>query len=259
MKQGKRARLEARVYEGYLWDTADKPTSHERLQAAVHAVCPRYKLTQKTAVNASFYPYASLKSTIKIDKGVTRIKISDILEDAPTEVFEALIYILICRANRRQPRSDLQQLYDDYLLRPEIEEKHAHTRATRSRKQLLGTQGRVFNLDEIFNRVNKTYFGGNLTKPRLSWSARKSKRLLGYHDGHLNLVVISRWLDRKAVPPYVIDFIMYHELLHTIIPTPVRNGRRQIHSTEFKKREREFEQYEKASRWLSRPGVFFID
>ncbi len=255
MAKGRRGKIEAKVYDGYLWDWAETIPAAERLQSAAETACAQYKSTNTTQIKASFYAYTGLKSTMKIDRGVTRIKVSDVLEEAPENVLEALVHVLIARAMGRRPRPVFLQIYDDYTSRPEVEEKHAQIRSARSRKVLLGTKGKCYDLDEIFDTINQEYFQSQLEKPKLSWSPRRSKRLLGYHDGHLNLVVISRWLDRKTVPRMVVEFIMYHELLHIVVPSRVKNGRRIVHTNEFKQRERQFRYYEEVNRWLSRPGM----
>jgi len=255
LSKGRRGKSETKVYDGYLWEWSDSIPAEERLQSAAEHVCSRYSSTQRTVVKASFYTYTGLKSTLKIDRGVTRIKVSDVLEEAPEKVLEALIHILIARALKRRPRPEYLQIYDHYTAMPEVEEKHAQVRTERSRKVLLGTKGTYYDLDEIFGRINREYFNSELPKPNLSWSPRRSKRLLGYHDGHLNLVVISRWLDRKVVPQLVVDFIMYHELLHIVVPSIMKNGRRIVHTQEFKQRDKQFRFYDEANRWLRRPGM----
>jgi hypothetical protein len=63
------------------------------------------------------------------------------------------------------------------------------------------------------------------------------------------LIRIHPALDQVFVPRYFVEFIVYHELLHHVIP-PVRvNGRYQIHSPAFRQREREFPAYAEAMAW----------
>lgn len=63
------------------------------------------------------------------------------------------------------------------------------------------------------------------------------------------LIRIHPALDQAFVPQSFVEFIVYHELLHHVIP-PVRvNGRYQIHSAAFRRREREFPAYAEAIAW----------
>lgn len=241
------------LYDSFLWDFSPSQTTDERLVSIANTVFCKYNNLAGTACSAVFYPYSDLKSTIKIERKGTRIRISDILRDAPDEVLKALIHILIARALRRKPASAWLDTFHHYIQRPEVEASHTQMRRTRSRKILSPPQGKYHDLDCSFQRVNRRYFQESLAKPNLSWSPTRSRRQLGYHDASLNLIVVSRYLDRRIVPEFMVDFIMYHELLHIAISPTIRQGKRIIHSTEFRRMERKFEQYDDALRWLGEP------
>jgi len=55
--------------------------------------------------------------------------------------------------------------------------------------------------------------------------------------------MISASLDNTDVPAYVVDFIIYHELLHKKHGICWANGRGYVHTPEFQKEERQFGQY----------------
>ncbi|HHE55002.1 MAG TPA: M48 family peptidase [Caldithrix abyssi] len=97
-----------------------------------------------------------------------------------------------------------------------------------------------------------TYFANQLKKPILGWSLRKSYRRLGFYSKEKNLLVISRILDSKKVPPEVVKFLLYHEMLHMAIPVQKVNGRRQIHPPVFKQREKQFPNYQSIQKWLKK-------
>ncbi|MBN2326379.1 MAG: M48 family metallopeptidase [Candidatus Omnitrophica bacterium] len=247
------------LYDYFLWDQEEdsqenrppSPRGDASLLAISINVCQTYKALQEVSCSASFYPYSDIKSTIKIEKGEARIRISDMLRDAPDEVFEALVHILIARALHRKPKITWLEIFNNYIHKPDVEKNHAKIRRERCRKVLTPPQGKYYNLRRSFQRVNQTYFNNALPEPQLSWSPTRSRRQLGYHDSALNLIVISRFLDRESVPEFMVDYIMYHELLHTIIRPGRRNGRRIVHSQEFKRREREYEFYDEAMEWLN--------
>ncbi|MGI6457865.1 MAG: SprT-like domain-containing protein [bacterium] len=249
---------EDELYDHLLWDHKEPYQDNQQIDQIAQRVCAQYKLTSNTHCVVSFYPYAGLKSTIRIENNTTLMRLSDILEDAPQNVLESLLHILVARASRHQPNRVHQQIYNDYISRPSIERKHAKVRQKRNRKQLIGPQGTNYNLEHSFKRVNRKYFQNSIPQPQLSWSPGCSRTQLGYHDGHLNLIVISRWLDKKSVPRYVVDFIMYHEMLHIVIPTQSKNGRRIIHTAEFRRREQEFEEFDEVMKWLRRPRLRLI-
>ena len=244
-------RRKGACFEKLLWDSPETQEVEKRLIRLGRKVCRGYTVTRNTACEISFYPYTSLKSTVKIENHRTVMRLSDVLQEAPLEVLEALMHVLIAGASRRKPASNYLQRYLEYLYQPEVESRHAEIRLNRAKKQILGARGKYYDLNRCFARLNRRYFGGKLCKPTLTWSVRRSRRQLGYHDDHLNLIVISRWLDRASVPPYVVDYVMYHEMLHMVIPIEYRQGKRVVHTQEFKQKENEFVYFREAMKWLS--------
>ncbi len=114
------------------------------------------------------------------------------------------------------------------------------------------TQGRCFDLDEVFDRVNDAYFGGNLDRPRLTWNTRITQVKMGHYDFIRDTVMISVTLDAPDVPDYVVDYVMYHELLHKKLGHQMVNGRHYAHTSAFHEAERAFPHYEEAQAFLNK-------
>jgi hypothetical protein len=68
-------------------------------------------------------------------------------------------------------------------------------------------------------------------------------------EGSANVVVINRLLDSRRVPAYYLQYIVFHELLHEMIPIRRRGGRWVHHPVEFRRRERQFPAFERALSW----------
>jgi hypothetical protein len=113
-------------------------------------------------------------------------------------------------------------------------------------------KGAVYDLGESFDRVNAAYFGNAMPRPRLTWSRSFTGRKFGHYDWILDTVMVSRTLDSPAVPAHVVDFIMYHELLHKKHGLHWVNGRGYAHTAEFYREEREFERYRESEDVLER-------
>ncbi|MDZ8183712.1 MAG: M48 family peptidase [Nostoc sp. ChiSLP02] len=113
-------------------------------------------------------------------------------------------------------------------------------------------QGKFYNLDELFDKVNHEYFASSLTKPRLAWSRINTYRKLGHYESARDRVVISLTLDNAKVPGFVVEFILYHELLHKYHGTKWVEGRRMVHTKEFRASESKFKFYREASTWLTK-------
>jgi predicted metal-dependent hydrolase len=137
-----------------------------------------------------------------------------------------------------------------------IRENKHYLKNKSSRPPVIRTQGKYHNLKELFNSLNDEYFKGRITAP-ISWGKKNPrlavrKRTLGSYSSHTNTIRINSVLDRKNVPRYFIKFVIYHEMLHSDMHRERKNGRRLLHSSEFKRRERLFEHYEKTISWEKR-------
>ena len=123
--------------------------------------------------------------------------------------------------------------------------------AIRAELEVLGgvveqPAGAAHDLAASFERVNKQYFDGGQSRPRLTWSATFTGRKFGHYDPVHDTVMVSATLDQHKVPALAVDFIIYHELLHRDRGIAWHNGRAHVHDAEFERAERRFEQYHRA-------------
>jgi hypothetical protein len=63
------------------------------------------------------------------------------------------------------------------------------------------------------------------------------------------LIRIHCLLDQSFVPRYVVENVVFHEMLHQLIPRQYMNGRWSIHPPEFRRQERRFCYYQQAEQW----------
>ncbi|MFH2020777.1 MAG: hypothetical protein ABIJ34_05145 [archaeon] len=91
-------------------------------------------------------------------------------------------------------------------------------------------------LESSFDRINMEYFQGQIMQPNLMWGD-KTFRTLGSYN-HLNdTVKISTVLKNDQ---HLLDYVMYHELLHKKLKYYETEKKRIHHSPEFKRLEKEF-------------------
>ncbi|MCE5312559.1 MAG: hypothetical protein LLF86_05345 [Nitrospiraceae bacterium] len=124
------------------------------------------------------------------------------------------------------------------------------------RKRNLAAQGRIYNLHGILEDLNAEYFSSAL-KSKITWGRKTRRRArrqvtLGSYNLHSDTITINRSLDSAAVPRYFVEFIVYHEMLHALLGVDEKNGRSVIHSKEFRRMEKKFSHYQKASDWEKR-------
>lgn len=181
-------------------------------------------------------------------RGTLRVRLHMMFLDAPERVKEALVRY-IAKGDR-----DASQVVGDY-----IESNSFRIRAERPITQPLHTAGQVHDLQAILNRIDQRYFGGALGDVQVTWGRKTAPRgssrtsiKLGTYSATERLVRIHPVLDQRWVPRYFLSYIVFHELLHHVVP-PVKVGRFTLmHPPEFSRRERCYPHYLRAIEWENR-------
>lgn len=177
-------------------------------------------------------------------EGLLEARLHHMFLEAPDGVISALGRFL-------QSRDVLSsRLLDEF-----IKARNHLIRKRPARRARLRAAGEHFNLLELFHDLNRRFFGGEVVAD-ITWGrrttpegARRTTIKLGSYSVEERLIRIHPSLDKAFVPRYFIEWIVYHEMLHQVVPIPVRGGRRCFHSDEFRARERLFPEHERASRW----------
>ena len=210
---------------------------------------PKRKMPE---IAVSFYPYVGINHTIRIREGGIFVRIGEICRDMPLASHKGIAYILIGKLLRKKIPDGAREVYSAYVKTTEMREKAADNKRARGRKVVTISKGSVYDLDEIFAGLNSQYFRNAIPKPELTWSAKKTYRILGHHDATHEHIAISRSLDTLDTPRYVVEYVVFHEMLHIAHPTRHFNGRRYNHTAAFKRDERKFAYYTQAESWIER-------
>ena len=201
-------------------------------------------------LSVEFYAFTNINNTIRLREGKLYVRISDLLEGAPPPVLRAIAHILLAKMYRKPIEREYATRYRCYVASHDITKKAHLVRQMRGRKRLAPPQGRVYNLDAIFDGLNARFFYGLLARPRMTWSRDHARNSLGHYDPAHNAIVVSRIFDHPRVPRYTIDYIVYHEMLHLKHPVKLRGSRRCVHSPEFQAEEKLFPELQAARRFL---------
>ncbi|MFB3904672.1 MAG: M48 family peptidase [Acidobacteriota bacterium] len=223
---------------------------HLELQRAFVDCYLRIKGSEVPAFTVEFYPYSSLRHTIRLRAGRVLIRISDILSEAPEPVLRALVSILVHRLYRRRSPSEQDAVYSHYANSPEVRQKARQVRGKRGRKQIESPRGKTFDLEALFSKLNFEYFDDCIKVSRIGWSPNRSKRLLGHYDPAHRTIVVSRSLDHPLVPQYVVEYVLYHEMLHVVFDDGTGNGLKRVHHKGFREAEKRFRRYAAAQAFI---------
>lgn len=205
---------------------------------------------QVPAFSIQFYPYSSLRHTIRLRGSRILVRISDILAEAPDPVLAALVSILLHRLYRhRTPHRSIEE-YSRFANSWEVRQKARQVRSQRGRKLMTAPKGKTFDLDALFRKVNREYFEDRVKVSQVGWSLTRSKRLLGHYDPAHRTIVLSPSLDHARVPQYVVEYVLYHEMLHVIFDDENGNGLKRVHHKDFREAESRFSRYSAAKRFI---------
>jgi hypothetical protein len=184
--------------------------------------------------------------------GILQIRLHHMFLDAPAVVQEALVRYVV------EGERAASQIVGKY-----IEDNGYRIRASRPVSAPLVTQGKVHDLYAIFHVVNDKYFGGavdalitwgrwgrkkSADSPKQGKQPRRSIKL-GSYSAMERLIRVHPVLDKPWVPRYFVSYIVYHEMLHHVIPQSQGSGRRMLHPPIFQARERLFRDFDRALAW----------
>lgn len=199
-----------------------------------------------------FYPFASVNNTIRLRGSQVHARLSDLLQGAPVTVLAAIAHILLAKLYGKPVERLQSSRFRRYVSSREMRTKAHLLRQVRGRKRIESAQGRFYDLEEIFEELNRRFFYGLLARPRMTWSQVHSRHSLAHYDPAHNTIVVSRVFDHPQVPSYAVEYIVYHEMLHLKHPVRLRGSRRCVHSAEFQDEEKLFPLVAEANAFLKR-------
>jgi hypothetical protein len=214
------------------------------------AFCELRPRTPAPAMHIRFYPFVSINNTIRLRQAELYIRLSDLLEGAPEPVLHAIAHILLAKLYRKPIDRAQSARYRRYVASHDLSAKARLVRQMRGRKQILSARGHHYHLEELFDDLNHRFFHGLMGRPQLTWSRDHARNRLGHYDPAHNAIVISRVFDDPRVPRFVVEYILYHEMLHLKHPVKLRGSRRCVHSREFQAEEKLFPDHERAKKFL---------
>lgn len=210
-------------------------------------------LNQQLGVNKfslEIYPYSSKLYSIKPLSGRMEIQIHEALDymsEYDCKRFASFI--------RQRKWTDLKRLLAEYQEKtPQSRELSVHFHSVKANPTHENhTRGRYYDLEKVFTACNQRNFGGKMARPKvIHWSPRVNHSTMGSYNINEDILMINRGLDRPDVPAYVLDFVMYHELLHKALGIKTSGSRKMAHTKEFRELEQSHPDYERAQSFIQK-------
>jgi len=130
-------------------------------------------------------------------------------------------------------------------------------------REPLRTLGRFHDLEYVLESALELTGRQGCEGIKITWGRRGRGRRsirLGSYDFDQRLIRIHPALDERWVPNYFLEYVVYHELLHALYPpTMSEDGRRCVHTEEFKVMEERHPRYDDALAWEAANIQHFLD
>jgi predicted SprT family Zn-dependent metalloprotease len=116
-------------------------------------------------------------------------------------------------------------------------------------------KGRFFDLRKVFDKLNGRYFRNQLRGYTIMWGRKRKQRpreymIFGTIYEEDRVIRIHPLLDRAFVPSWFLEYVVYHEMCHAVVPDEFdERGRRIVHHEKFYARERQFHWFRRAKQW----------
>lgn len=177
-------------------------------------------------------------------RGLVAFRVHHMFAQAPAAVVRALADYA------SGSRSGAGRLIDAF-----VRSNEERVRATRTERQVssLDPIGRTFDLQAIFDELNRDHFGGAV-EAAIGWGREAPRRRrrsikMGTYFHDTRVIRIHPALDRPEVPEFFVRFIVFHEMLHHVVQPVTVGGRRVSHTPEFRRREQAYPEYDRAIAW----------
>ena len=179
---------------------------------------PKYNFSLK--YSRKFKPY---NANVKLRGNNLSFHLSKEWKKISKEIQIGLIQELLTKILKDKKRTMNMELYNLFM-------KNVHLAVPKTKTDEV--------LEESFNRVNEIYFNEMLDKPNLQWGNDSTSKLGSYEYGSDTITISTIF---KSAQQELLDYVMYHEMLHKKFKFQNKNGRNLHHSNEFKKMEAKFE------------------
>lgn len=180
--------------------------------------------------SSKFKPY---NANVKLKENTLEFNLSKKWKTISKEIQIGLIQELLTKILKDKKETTNTELYNIFM-------KKIHIAIPKTKTDPI--------LEESFNRVNENYFFGLIEKPNLTWHDSFSR--LGSYEYGSDTISISKKL--KNAREEILDYIMYHEILHKKHKFENKKERTYHHTAKFKRDEKKFKNQERIEKGLKR-------
>jgi len=164
-------------------------------------------------------------ANISLQRNKIKVNLNLQWKDIDNEIKIGLIQHLLLRIFKKKVNTQNIELYNNFIRNIDI-----LTPKTKSDPIL----------EKSFQRINERFFFKQIEQPNLTWGTDSKRKLASYNFHNDTVTVSTIFAD---VRDEILDYLMYHELLHKYHKFKHKNGRSSFHSSAFKRDEALFPNY----------------
>jgi len=211
------------------------------------------------SVNAHFKPFSSVRHKASVNRLQMQVEaeVSDAFRLSTREALTGLALDMCGRLFRRKVDNAYVRAFREFSKKGALFKLSDSMRQIRARKRRDNSKGAAFDLSEVGRSVMEKYSRVlKLDKmPAVFWNDKGGRRTLAFYDRAFDAVMVSRIFDSEKVPRFILEYLCFHEFLHSTYKPLYERGKSMrviVHSNAFLSDERKFEQYAEAEDWLKR-------
>lgn len=216
----------------FLYSCFKAYSSMDIIETAFHDLMPERSFNYVTRVKHSGH-FNDYGANIRVTSNVIDLKLSKKWRFVSNEIKIGLIQELLVKAFKVKKQTMYMDLYNTFV------------------KKLAAVTPKLnvdYDLLESFNRVNQKYFNSLVDSPNLVWG-HSSISKLGSYDFKTDTITISDVFKNQIE---LLDYVMYHEMLHKKHKFSSNKGRNLFHSSKFRKDEKQFDKSAEIDKRLKR-------
>ena len=203
------------------------------------------------SVTAEFCEFREFKVKWRRSCGWAEFEVSDYAADAPPEVIKGLAKTIFGRISR-QTRTEYPEEMMEWITSDEFIKKKQPLYLSRSRNLTRSPAGEHRDLEGSYQRLIDMGLVTRDENISLTWTKQPITKRIGNCSVLMKVVIISSVFDTPHIPELVIDYVLYHELIHLDRGFDPFG---QLHGTDFRVLEHLYPMHAEAKEWLKRLGL----
>jgi hypothetical protein len=181
--------------------------------------------------------FSQYNAHVKYRAGVYSFFLSNKWYNVSEEIQIGIVQHLLQKVFKTKIKTLHQDLYEAFI-------KNVHISIPKNKVEE--------QLKESFDRVNEKYFLGMVDMANLVFGQKSFRKLGSYEYASDKITISDVFRDISNEEEYLLDFVMFHEMLHKVHKFKTVNNRSMHHSRKFKLAEKEFENSQDIEKQLTK-------